>query len=93
MSQSLKDLDAATEKIQGDTATIDMKGEKKPMTLKKISGHWKVDASSMPELPTDEALASMKKIAQAMDKAADDVRSGKLKTKQQIQDAMQAAIK
>lgn len=41
--KDIKELDNATETIKGDTAELKVKGEDKPMTLKKVDGEWKVD--------------------------------------------------
>ena len=41
--KDIKELDNATETIKGDTAEVKVKGEDKPMTLKKVDGEWKVD--------------------------------------------------
>jgi hypothetical protein len=84
--QAMKELDDAKVKIEGDTATIELNGE--PTKLKKMKGSWKVDVSSMRDLPKANEVAKMKKQVEAINRMADDIRSGKIKTQEQLAEAL-----
>jgi hypothetical protein len=88
MAEAIKNVEDATVKTEGDTATMEIKGEKKPLKFKKIGGGWKVDITSIPDLPPESEVAKMKKMFGVMDKVADDVKSGKIKTQEQLTEAM-----
>jgi hypothetical protein len=97
-ADAMPDLSAETakkdEKIDGDKATMvakDKPDEKYPMTLKRESGNWKVDLSSMPpELV--EMGKSAKKTANAIDAVSKDVEAGKYKTPQEAMTAVGGAM-
>ncbi len=87
MEKSRKDLEAAEVTTEGDVATIKTK-EDKPVKIKKIGGDWKVDISSMPDMPKEADVAVIKKIGKAMDTLADDIKAGKYKTAEEVGAAM-----
>jgi hypothetical protein len=59
-----------------------------PTKLKKMKGSWKVDVSSMRDLPKANEVAKMKKQVEAINRMADDIRSGKIKTQEQLAEAL-----
>lgn len=84
----IANVDKAEEKIDGDKATVTVKGANKPVALKKVDGGWKVDMAGMSS-PDD---AEMTKMAPIMGKVAgevaDDIKAGKFKDMNEAQQAM-----
>jgi hypothetical protein len=82
-----KRVDAGTEKITGDTATVGQPDEREPMKLKKAAdGSWRVDLASIPE--KDEIGKMMPKIQKVMAGGTTDIKAGKYKTVDEAKDAI-----
>lgn len=90
-----EEVDAAEEKIEGDTATLINKKNpaKRPMKLKKDAGGWKVDLSNMEK---DEEMARIKAMGQAeitvLDTVARGIEEGKYKTIKEANEARGSAM-
>jgi hypothetical protein len=75
-----KNVDDATFKEEGDTATMTPK-EGSPLKLKKVSGEWKVDVSEMAAGPMATMGAAMfDSMAKAAKTTGDEISAGKYKT-------------
>lgn len=85
MSDMLKKLDDADEKVSGDTAVVTPKGGGRPINLKKIDGNWKVDLS---ELSKASASPMFESIGKAASETADEVNAGKYKSAAEARKAM-----
>jgi len=86
-----KDIDEAEFKTEGDVATMIKKNnpdDKDPLKLKKIDGNWKVDLGSM----SASESAQITKMAPAMKKAFDELRSEIEAGKHATADAAQAEM-
>ena len=82
-----KRVDAGTEKITGDTATVGQPDERDPMKLKKdVGGSWRVDLASIPE--KEELRRMMPKIQKVLTSGTADIKSGKYKTADEAKDAI-----
>jgi hypothetical protein len=78
------DFEAADEKIDGDTATLIIKGkadDKFPPTFKKDGDNWKMDLSNMDKDPSSAGMATMlPAMTKALDAVTKNVNDGKYKT-------------
>jgi hypothetical protein len=83
----LRNLDSAEVKTERDTATIHIKGEKKPIRLRKMNGHWRVDMSSLGDLPDPGVVPEYRKLTQVLNRLANDIQHGKM-TEDQVTQAM-----
>lgn len=88
-----KSFAEATEKIDGDTATVIARGEKDPMRLRKVDGGWKIDMSALPNraevvrsLPMFQAMAS------AASHAADEIARGRFANPDEARQALNHSI-
>jgi len=98
-AMKIPDVDKSIEKVTGDSATLtppDGKGQ--PMTMKKVSGKWKVDISSMGKDPkqSDAMMAQIgpmfANMTKAMNEMTTDVNAGKFKTVKEAQAGMQTKL-
>jgi hypothetical protein len=92
-----KELKAATEKVEGDTATITSakpEQQREPMKLKKVDGKWKVDMSSVPAEGLDNPQTSqmMKVMSDAAKSTATEIEQGKYASAQDARQAMTQKI-
>lgn len=101
LAATLSQLDAATETIDGDTATVvapDGRGD--PFKLKKVNGKWQIAASDFSRdvdpSRIQQSIDDMNFSAKLIEQYAGDVAAGKYKTaaeaKELIQLQMRAAI-
>jgi len=78
------DFEAADEKIDGNTATLVMKGkadDQFPPTFKKDGDNWKLDLTNLDKDPASAGMAQMFSVmAKAMDTVTKNVNDGKYKT-------------
>jgi hypothetical protein len=87
-SDMAKNIDAATEQITGDNATLTMKtGD--PLTLKKIGGEWKVDVAAMMGPAAGMGVALFDSMSKAAGEVADEIKSDKHKTAADASAALQ----
>jgi hypothetical protein len=88
-----KSLENADVKENGDTATVTPTDTKEPITLKKVSGDWKLDWSQAKGLPSKDDVAKMAPMTGAMADAAkqtaDEIKAGKYATVTDAQNALQ----
>jgi hypothetical protein len=90
MANLSKQAESASEKIDGDSATVDQRNGSEPMKLKRVEGNWKVDVSAFPDKDqTGNALPLVQKVMAA---AAADVKAGKYKTAQEARQAIEQQI-
>jgi hypothetical protein len=92
-----KELKAATEKVEGDTATITSakpEQQKEPMKLKKVEGKWKVDMSSVPAegLDNPQTAQMMRVMSDAAKSTASEIDQGKYASAQDARQAMTQKI-
>ncbi|HSI34950.1 MAG: hypothetical protein ACAI43_18765 [Phycisphaerae bacterium] len=77
------DMEAATEKLDGETARMITKNKTEdmnPMTLKKDGSSWKVDLSTLSKDPEAAAVAMMApSMVKAMDAVTKNIEAGKYK--------------
>ena len=68
-------IEDATVQIDGDTATVTLKGQPQPMRLINKNGLWKIDATSMlgATAPSGQDIEQQIKMFQALTKAVTDV--------------------
>jgi len=85
------DIEQAKEKIDGNQAVVEFKGEDEPLHMTKERGSWKVDvAAEVGEKKDDDVREQeewLKHMAVSAGRLADQVASGKLATAQQVTDA------
>src|SRR5688572_1736618 len=81
-------IDESTEKIEGDTASLTVKGEEQPLVLKKQDGRWKIDLNGPAMAEMQQASAMMAPMQKAMDETTAEIKAGKYKTVQEAQMAM-----
>lgn len=80
---SLDDIDQASEKIEGDTATLALRNQPKQLRLKRVDGQWKLDVFSVLGIaPKDKESARrmLSAAAGAADHVAQQIKSGHYKT-------------
>jgi hypothetical protein len=91
---TLKDIEEASEKIEGDSAILATKSGKASLRLKKIDGRWKIDLLSL--LPFKTNAASARKIfagaAASANELAEKIRAGEFKTPEEADFALKARI-
>lgn len=87
-------LESATVKETGETATLQLPGERKPMTFRRTPAGWQLalaDLSAAPDkLPAQIALT--RDIAQVFAKLSDEIAAGKYATVQDAETAIQQQI-
>jgi hypothetical protein len=88
----LSDLDAASEVINGDHASLVMKKpELKTMYFKKVKGEWKLDVLATFGLKADkpeEAKSMVRTLGKAVKLVAADIKNGKYKTAAEAKQAL-----
>lgn len=89
MGDMSKKVDEATEKIDGDTATLQSPGKSEPLKLKKVSGEWRVDVSEMFGPAFAMGAGMFDSMSKAASDTADEINAGKYKTAAEAQQAFQ----
>jgi hypothetical protein len=83
LKQSMTTIDAASEKVDGDTAVISTAAQES-MTLKKVNGAWKISVSDLSRGSTpaaiDERVAMLSNQMKAMQDVTAGVNAGKYAT-------------
>jgi len=91
---TLKDIEEANEKIDGDTALLATKNGKASLKLRKIGSHWKIDLLSVLPLRTDAQTAQriFAKAAIAARELAAQIRAGAFATPDDADQALKGRI-
>ncbi len=91
---TLKDIEQASEKIDGDSAILVTKSGKASLRLKKIGDNWKVDLLSLLPFKTDAASARkiFAEAAAAANELAAKIRAGDFRTPEEADLALKARI-
>jgi len=95
ISQIATMVDAAKETIDGNTATVQHSTD--PIRCVRVDGKWKICFSSFcpvaDESDMEKQLNVVRATSKVFNKTADDVKAGKYKTAQEVQDSLAQAIK
>src|SRR5436190_2442680 len=91
---TLKDIEEANEKIDGDTALLATKNGKASLRLRKIGNHWKVDLLSVLPIRTDAETTKriFAKAAAAAHDLAAQIRGGAFATPDEADQALKGKI-
>lgn len=91
---TLKDIEEANEKIEGDNALLATKNGKASLRLRKIGNHWKVDLLSILPIRTDAETAKriFSKAALAARELAAQIRAGAFATPEDADQALKGKI-
>ena len=91
---TLKDIEEANEKIEGDNALLATKNGKASLRLRKIGNHWKIDLLSILPLRTDAETARriFAKAALAARELAAQIRAGAFATPEDADQALKGKI-
>src|SRR4051812_4323473 len=91
---TLKDIEEANEKIDGDNALLATKNGKASLRLRKIGNHWKVDLLSILPVRTDAETAKriFSKAALAARELAAQIRAGAFATPEDADQALKGKI-
>jgi hypothetical protein len=77
LGDAAKSIEQAQEKIDGDTATLILPGQSKPLvSLKKVDGKWRLLAGPASAAEIPEQLALCQRLLQAAARTADEVTAG-----------------
>jgi hypothetical protein len=93
-AQDVSDIDAATEKVDGDKAVIDWKRkDSQPLTMVKVDGKWKVSLSDliqgMDEKEVNELIDAMRQLVTQIGFISGRVEQGKYRSGEGIRDRVQ----
>ena len=93
-AQDVADIDAATEKVDGDKATIEWKRkESQPITMVNVNGNWKISLSDMLKglepKEVDELTDAMRQMSQQIGFIAERVEQGKYRSGEGVRDRIQ----
>jgi len=91
---TLKDIEEANEKIDGDSALLATKNGKASLRLRKIGNNWKVDLLSILPIRTDAETARriFQKAAAAARELAAQIRAGAFITPEDADQALKGKI-
>jgi hypothetical protein len=91
---TLKDIEEANEKIEGDNAILATKSGKASLRLRKIGANWKIDLLSLLPFKTNAAAAQriFAQAAKAADELAAKIRAGDFATPDEADLALKAKI-
>ena len=91
---TLKDIEEANEKIDGDSALLATKNGKASLRLRKIGNHWKVDLLSVLPIRTDAETTKriFAKAAAAAHDLAAQIRGGAFATPDEADQALKGKI-
>jgi hypothetical protein len=85
-------LQSAAVTTEGDTATLKLPGQEKPLRLKNVSGNWKVIVADYAGHDLPGQTAVMKEMAAAFTTVAADINADKLPTPQDAQRVLQQKL-
>lgn len=93
-AQDVSDIDAATEKVDGDKAVIEWKRkDSQPLTMVKVEGKWKVSLSDlvqgMDEKEINELIDAMQQLVTQIGFISGRVEQGKYRSGEGIRDRVQ----
>lgn len=93
-AQDLDDIDAATEKVDGDKAVIEWKRkDSAPLTMVKVDGKWKVSLSDliqgMDEKEVNELTSAMRQLVTQLGFISGRVEQGKYRSGEGVRDRVQ----
>ena len=77
LADSLKSLEQAQEKIEGDAATLTVPGQAKPLNLKKVEGRWQLQVGPSKD-EVDRQLSLHRRLARAAEQTAAEIGDGSL---------------
>jgi len=86
-AQGLMSLDSASEKIDGDSATVSIEDQK--LTLKKQDAKWTVPVPAVEPAQADQQLAAIQREAKIYKSIADDITNGRFKSADEAGKALQ----
>ena len=90
------DVDGSKVELDGDKATIKIKGAEAPTTLRRIDGVWKVSVGDMLQGMSDDDIKSAMEFyefaAKALPPVAQDISSGKYRSLREVLGAVRAII-
>jgi hypothetical protein len=94
--QPESDIDGSQVAIDGDKATVTLKGAKDPTILRRVNGVWTVSVTDMMEGMTDaeikDSLDYYKLAAKALSPIVHDIDTGKYETPAQLIQAVKAVV-
>jgi hypothetical protein len=96
--EGMAKIDAAPEKIDGDTATVDPTEQPgiPPLTLKKVDGHWEIPitelARGVDQSTIQQRLDDLSFMSNMMNESADEVSRGMYKTPRDAGEAIKTKM-
>jgi hypothetical protein len=92
--EGLAKMDVATIQVtvEGDKATAQIPGESQPTSLVKKNGKWLLDPKNELDPAARAQLAMVAPLSKAVDEVIADIKSGKLKSAQEVQAAIAAKM-
>jgi hypothetical protein len=90
LEENLKQIDDAQVQVNDDVATLASADQKRPVTLKKQNGQWKVDMGSMPGTEQlTQAAGAIRAMAKAANDTAGEISKDQYKSVEEARDAFQ----
>jgi hypothetical protein len=90
LEENLKQIDEAQVQVNDDVATLSSEDQKRPVTLRKQNGQWKVDMGSMPGTEQlSQAAAAIRAMAKAANDTAGEISADQYKSVDEARDAFQ----
>jgi hypothetical protein len=89
------DIDAATEAIDGDKATISGKGFGQPLQMVKVNSVWKVSIADMADAPekVDRVSEMCEELVDAIDRTEDEIAANKYANPSLLERAVKRRVK
>jgi hypothetical protein len=89
------DIDAASETIEGDTATISGKGFGQPLRMVKVNSTWKVSIADMADAPekVDRVSEMCEELVDAIDRTEDEIAANKYANPSLLERAVKRRVK
>jgi hypothetical protein len=83
LNDSVKSLEQAQEKIDGDSATLTLPGRAEPLVLKKVEGKWQLQVGPTTSGEAEAQLALCARLTRAAQRTAEELAGGTYATADQ----------
>jgi hypothetical protein len=92
LTDSVKSLEQAQEKVDGDTATLTVPGRAEPLVLRKVDGKWQLQVGPASAAEAEAQVALLARLTRAAQRTADELAGGTHATAEQAAKVFAARV-